>query len=160
MNNDIINVADENSKIGCMLSLFKKSTFEFGGIVFNSIESFLQAIKFDTKEKQIDIAQLEAYKARMKGKKLTKKLIEDPFIYWEDKKIQIHSKEYYAIIYEAIKQKFVQNIEEKVALLLTEKEKIIFDNGFEEPKFNTFPNNVFIEMLHQIREELKIKSKL
>ncbi len=150
----VINIANENDSIGYWLSNFTETPFSFEGITFNSGESFVQAIKFDTLEQQKSVAILEGYKARMKGKKKTKKLSEEPFITWNGERIELFTDSYYELVYRGLLEKFKQNQKAKTALLLSVNHEIIFDNGFPEPKFNTLPNEMFVAILQIIRDEL------
>lgn len=153
-NKEVINIADPDNSIAVMLSNFTNTPFTFEGVEFLNGEAFLQAIKFEEIDKQLEIAQLEGHKAKMKGKKRTKALIENPYVYWNGKQYKLHSDDYYELIYKALSAKFYQNTRARTALLLTKDAKLIFDLGYPSPKFDTFPNDKFIVILQIIREDI------
>lgn len=149
-----INIADENDSIAIQLSNFTHIPFVFDDVLCTCAESFIQSLKFSNPEAQQKIAALEGYKARMKGKKQTAKVIESNCIYWKGNEIPLFGDDFYYLIYIALKEKFKQNKAAELALLLTENCELIFE-GHPEPKFTLLSNDMFIKILILIREELR-----
>jgi len=84
------------------LSNFAPHPFEIDGIKCNSMEGFLQSLKFKSPEMQAEVCKLVGYAAKKKGKK--KNWWQTQTLYWKGNPIQRKSDEYQQLLDKAYTQ--------------------------------------------------------
>ena len=84
------------------LSNFAPHPFEIDGIKCNSMEGFLQSLKFKSPEMQEEVCKLVGYAAKKKGKK--KNWWQYQVLYWRGVEIQRSSQEYQDLLDKAFTQ--------------------------------------------------------
>lgn len=91
-----MNIGSENTYPANALSNFAPHPFEIDGIKCNSMEGFLQSLKFKSPEMQIYICTLVGYAAKKKGR--NKKWWRTQTLWWKGQEIDRHSKEYQELL--------------------------------------------------------------
>jgi len=74
------------------LSNFSPHPFDIDGVICNSMEGFLQSLKFKSPEMQEEVCSLVGFAAKKKGKK--KNWQQSQILYWRGEEIERKSKEY------------------------------------------------------------------
>ena len=95
------------------LSNFSPHPFEIDGIKCNSMEGFLQSLKFKSPEMQEEVCKLVGYAAKKKGR--NKNWQQSQTLYWKGKAIKRDSQEYQDLLDEAYMEMY-QNTKFKKAL--------------------------------------------
>lgn len=91
-----MNIRSGNAYPANALSNFAPHPFEIDGIKCNSMEGFLQSLKFKSPEMQIYICTLVGYAAKKKGR--DKKWWRTQTLWWKGQEIDRHSKEYQELL--------------------------------------------------------------
>ena len=136
-------------------SNFPPSPFTIDGVWCASAEGFIQAIKHDNPEMQIEICKLVGRKAKFKGKKLNKKVRRTGKVFWQGREIVFRSQEHMDLIERALRAKFTQNLSSRRALLATGNATLTHNLGHKESPHTSLPKKEFVRMLHKIRDELQ-----
>jgi predicted NAD-dependent protein-ADP-ribosyltransferase YbiA (DUF1768 family) len=95
------------------LSNFAPHPFEIDGIKCNSMEGFLQSLKFESKEMQEYVCTLVGYAAKKKGR--NKNWKQSQILYWREKEIKRSSQEYQDLLDRAFSELY-KNTKFKAAL--------------------------------------------
>lgn len=95
------------------LSNFAPHPFEIDGIQCNSMEGFLQSLKFESKEMQEYVCSLVGYAAKKKGR--NKNWKQSQTLYWRGVEIKRDSKEYQDLLDRAYTELY-KNTKFKAAL--------------------------------------------
>jgi len=91
-----MDIGSKNSYPANSLSNFTYHPFTFDGIYCNSMEGFLQSLKFKNPEMQKEICKLIGLNAKNRGRK--KKWWRTQTLYWKGKEINRHSDEYQELL--------------------------------------------------------------
>lgn len=114
-------------KMAVDLSNFAEYPFEMDSVQIKSMESFLQALKFKNKKKQIKICRMNGKKAKRKGKFNNIWKWNGGNLYWQGKKINRFSNEYQKLLNNTYAALFDNNEDFRNALLST-----INENGVQK----------------------------
>ena len=109
-----MNVGSGNTYPANALSNFSCHPFVIDEIKCNSMEGFLQSLKFSNPEVQKEVCTLIGLKAKYRGKH--KKWWRTQTLYWRDQEINRHSEEYQLLINKAYDCMFNQSINFRNAL--------------------------------------------
>lgn len=139
------------------LSNFSPHPFVFRGIPVNSMEGFLQGLKFKNPEMQKSVFLLVGFKAKMKGK--NKKWWRDQVLWFQGKKIDRHSEEYQDLLDEAFNALFSQNNSAKKALIASGNSTLTHSIGKNDSHRTVLTVREFCSRLTKIREDLIKKEK-
>lgn len=137
------------------LSNFAGHRFIIDGIQCNSMEGFLQSLKFKNPEMQKYVCSLIGRKAKFKGKR--KKWWKTQTLHWLDKKIFRHSSEYQKLIDRAYECMFNQSLSFRKALKASGK--AIFTHSISKRDMNRtiLTEREFCSRLQKLKEkEIKI----
>lgn len=91
-----LDIAEGCSYPASHLSNFHPYSFEVDGVCCNSMEGFIQSLKFSDIEKQKEICLLVGKEAKFIGKK--KKWWLTQLLYWQGKEMDRHGAEYQALL--------------------------------------------------------------
>ena len=138
------------------LSNFAPHPFVIDGVECNSMEGFLQSLKFSSPEMQIEVCKLVGKAAKFKGKK--KKWWRTQTLFWQGKEISRHSEEYQQLLDRAF-EALAQNTSFQKALLATGDAVLTHSIGKTNPSETVLTRSEFCSRLTQIRKELRIKEK-
>lgn len=138
------------------LSNFAPHPFIIDGIECNSMEGFLQSLKFSNPEMQIEVCKLVGKAAKFKGKK--KKWWKTQTLYWQGKEFKRDSQEYQALLDKAFAA-LAKNTSFQKALLATGKATLTHSIGKSDKTQTVLTKNEFCSRLTKIREELQRNDK-
>lgn len=134
------------------LSNFALHPFVIDGVQCNSMEGFLQSLKFKDPEMQKQICLLVGKAAKFKGKE--KKWWRDQTLYWKGKEIKRDSDEYQELLDRAF-WALAENISFQKALLATGDAVLTHSLGKTDMTHTVLTRSEFCSRLMTIREKLK-----
>jgi predicted NAD-dependent protein-ADP-ribosyltransferase YbiA (DUF1768 family) len=144
-------------KSGCnypasALSNFSPHPFEIDGIKCNSMEGFLQSLKFKDENMQKYVCTLTGSTAKFKGK--PKKWWFTQTLWWKGKEIDRHSDEYQQLLDRAYSE-LSKNEGFKKALLATGDANLTHSIGKNNASHTILTEREFCGRLMKLRKELK-----
>jgi predicted NAD-dependent protein-ADP-ribosyltransferase YbiA (DUF1768 family) len=134
------------------LSNFAPHPFVIDGILCNSMEGFLQSLKFKNTEMQKFVCTLVGREAKFKGK--PKKWWITQTLFWQGKEINRHSKEYQELLDRAFNE-LSKNEGFRKALLATNNSSLTHSIGKIDSYHTILTVNEFCSRLLKIRKELQ-----
>lgn len=134
------------------LSNFSPHVFTVDGIECNSMEGFLQSLKFQDPEMQKHVCTLVGKKAKFKGKK--KKWWKTQTLYWQDEEIPRDSDRYQELL-DAAFNALAQNTSFQKALLVTQNATLTHSIGKKKTSETVLTRQEFTSRLTRIRKELQ-----
>lgn len=134
------------------LSNFSPHVFTVDEIECNSMEGFLQSLKFQDPEMQKHVCTLVGKKAKFKGKK--KKWWKTQTLYWKGEKIPRDSERYQELLDEAFNA-LAQNKSFQKALLATQNATLTHNIGKKKISETVLTRQEFTSRLTRIRSELR-----
>lgn len=142
------------------LSNFAPHPFEIDGIKCNSMEGFLQSLKFKSPEMQEEVCKLVGYAAKKKG--YGKNWQRIGYLYWKGIPISRFSKEYQFLLDRAYTELY-KNEKFKAALKATNNAVIKHSIGKTDPKQTILTQQEFCSRLTKLRDygtlkEIKTKN--
>ncbi len=148
---DKINIDSHPNKSLNTLSNFSEHSFTFEGIQVNSMESFLQGLKFKSIKKQRRVFLLSGKEAKKVGKHHNFYRLSDN-LYFNGKKIDRYSKEYKSLVISACIALYnSSNDDFKAALDKTFYSKITCDTGKKSKLFTVLTKEEFEYCLSFLR---------
>ena len=136
------------------LSNFSPHPFVVDGVDCNSMEGFLQSLKFKNPKMQKQVCLLVGLKAKFKGK--PKKWWETQTLWWQGKEINRHSQEYQDLLDKAYFA-LSKNTGFQKALLATGNSALTHSIGKNDPSHTVLTEREFCSRLLKIRKELQNK---
>lgn len=133
------------------LSNFAPHPFEIDGVKCNSMEGFLQSLKFENPDMQVFVCQLVGKAAKFKGKK--KKWWRTQTLYWRGKPIPRDSEEYQQLLDRAF-DALSENQSFCSALLATGKSTLTHSIGKSNQSETVLTKQEFCSRLTKIRSRL------
>lgn len=134
------------------LSNFHPHPFMIDNVACNSMEGFLQSLKFKNPEMQKQVCTLVGRSAKFKGKK--KKWWRTQTLWWLGIEIGRHSKDYQQLLDRAYNA-LAQNSNFRKALLATRNAVLTHSIGQSNSHRTVLTNTEFCSRLTKIREQLK-----
>ena len=134
------------------LSNFAPHPFVIDGVECNSMEGFLQSLKFSNPEMQKEVCKLVGKAAKFKGKK--KKWWRTQTLYWQGVEIARDSQEYQDLLDRAFNA-LAQNNGFRAALLATGNSVLTHSIGKNKITETVLTRQEFCSRLTKIREKLK-----
>lgn len=134
------------------LSNFAAHPFEIDGVKCNSMEGFLQSLKFSNPEMQKEVCLLVGKAAKFKGKK--KKWWKTQTLFWQDEEFERESEEYQLLLdraYEAL----AQNSGFRQALVMTGNATLTHSIGKTKKSETVLTRQEFCSRLMNLRERIK-----
>jgi predicted NAD-dependent protein-ADP-ribosyltransferase YbiA (DUF1768 family) len=134
------------------LSNFSPHPFIMDGVKCNSMEGFLQSLKFQNPEMQVAVCKMVGLQAKFKGKK--KKWWVTQTLFWQGVEINRHSVEYQTLLdraYDALSK----NTGFAKALLATGNSALTHSIGKSDSSHTVLTEREFCGRLITIRERLK-----
>jgi predicted NAD-dependent protein-ADP-ribosyltransferase YbiA (DUF1768 family) len=135
------------------LSNFAPHPFIFRGIQCNSMEGFLQSLKFSNPEMQKYVCTLVGKKAKFKGKEKNWRI--NQTLYWNGIPIDRHSVGYQQLLDEAFTILYTQNEKAKNALLASGNAVLEHSIGKSNENETILTKREFCSRLTNLREKLK-----
>lgn len=142
---------------GVALSNFQLSPFSLDGILFASIEGFIQGVKFPEgdprRERAFVLSGLEAKELGGEADRSG--------AYWHGQRLAYGSPEHHQLIERAIRARIAQNAGLAQALASTAGKTVVHITGHEPESPNTsLPAVVFCRIITQVRDELLTQGKV
>ena len=134
------------------LSNFAPHPFVIDGVECNSMEGFLQSLKFSNPEMQKEVCKLVGKAAKFKGKK--KKWWRTQTLHWQGTEIPRDSQEYQDLLDRAFNA-LAQNSGFRAALLATGNSVLTHSIGKTKITETVLTRQEFCSRLTKIREELR-----
>lgn len=131
------------------LSNFSPHPFVIDGVECNSMEGFLQSLKYENVEMQKYVCTLVGKKAKFKGKK--KAWYKKQILYWQGKEYPRASKEYQELLDRAYTC-LSKNEKFKKALISTGKANLTHSMGKKKITETILTRQEFCSRLHLIRD--------
>lgn len=138
------------------LSNFTPHAFIIDDVSCASMEGFLQSLKFQDPEKQLEICQLWGGHAKRKGSKKNKRWKTSQTLYWKGVAIDRHSKAYQVLLDRAFLA-LAQNEAFQQALFDTGDANLTHSFGREDATNTVLTTSEFCERLMHIRKTLQTK---
>lgn len=138
---------------GASLSNFAPHKFIIDDVECNSMEGFLQSLKFKNPDMQLVICQLVGKSAKFAGKK--KKWWRDQKLYWRGKELERSSKEYQDLLDRAFDALCKQSEKFRLALLATGNATIEHSMGKTDKAQTVLTRQEFCSRLTKLRAELQ-----
>lgn len=139
------------------LSNFHPYQFEIDSVTCNSMEGFLQSLKFSNPVMQEYVCSLVGKKAKFKGKK--KKWFKDQTLYWRGKPIKRDSEEYQNLLDRAF-EALATNKKFQKTLLDTHNATLTHAMGKKKITETVLTTQEFCSRLTKIREQLKKEGQI
>lgn len=133
------------------LSNFSPYIFEVDGVPCNSMEGFLQALKFSNPEMQEYVCTLVGKKAKFKGK--NKNWKRSQTLWWRGVEIARDSKEYQELLDKAFSCLY-KNTKFRNALAATGKATLTHSMGRKDPSSTVLTTKEFCSRLTMLRYNL------
>lgn len=135
---------------GLALSNFVLSPFVFEGVLFASIEGFIQGIKFAEADPRRERAfLLSAWDAKRLGEEADRSAV-----YWQGASLAYGSTAHHQLIEAAIRTRIEQSPGLQQALLSTVGSTLIHDTGHPESPTTSLPAVVFCRIFEDLRQDL------
>ena len=144
-----MDIISTNSYPSNSLSNFAAHPFTFRGLEVNSMEGFLQGLKFKSPEMQAEVFKLVGRAAKKKGR--GKNWRENQTLYFQGTPIKRQSQEYQDLLDEAYEELF-KNVKFKNALLSTKGSKLTHSIGRTNPKETVLTRSEFCGRLTKLRD--------
>lgn len=138
------------------LSNFTPHPFIIDGVLCNSMEGFLQSLKFDKQHIQIEVCKLVGLSAKFRGKKRNKTWKRLQKLWWNGVEYDRHGIEYQNLLDRAYEE-LSKNNSFKDALLATGNSNLTHSIGNNNPSETVLTQSEFCSRLLKIREKLKDK---
>lgn len=136
------------------LSNFSPHPFEIDGVQCNSMEGFLQSLKFKNPEMQKHVCTLVGKAAKFKGKK--KKWFKTQTLWWNGVEIDRHSEEFQNLLDRAFNS-LSENLSFQKALVASGDAKLTHSLGKNDSTKTVLTSNEFCSRLMKIRNRLNGK---
>lgn len=136
------------------LSNFAPHPFVLDGIECNSMEGFLQSLKFSNPDMQREVCKLVGRAAKFKGKK--KNWYVKQVLYWQGKEIPRDSDEYQMLLDRAYMAMATQNRGFQSALLATQNAALTHSIGKTKTNETVLTRSEFCSRLIKIRTMLQV----
>ena len=146
-----MDIGSGNNYPASALSNFSPHPFEIDGVHCNSMEGFLQSLKFQNVEMQLYVCTLVGKSAKFKGKK--KKWWKTQTLYWQGKEISRDSKQYEELITKAYDCLF-ENENFQKALKATKNATLTHSMGKSKKSETVLTESEFIYQLNRLRQKI------
>lgn len=148
-----MDVGSKNGYPAGALSNFSPHPFIIDGVQCNSMEGFLQGLKFESKEMQEYVCSLVGYAAKKKGR--NKNWQEKQTLYWRGKPIKRDSDEYQDLLNRAYNAMF-DNTKFKAALEASKGATLTHSIGKNKKSETVLTTQEFCSRLTYLRDKGKL----
>ena len=148
-----MDVGSKNGYPAGALSNFSPHPFIIDGVQCNSMEGFLQGLKFESKEMQEYVCSLVGYAAKKKGR--NKNWQEKQTLYWKGKPIKRDSDEYQDLLNRAYNAMY-ENTKFKAALEASKGATLTHSMGKNKKSETVLTTQEFCSRLTYLRDKGKL----
>ena len=145
-----MDIGSGNNYPSSALSNFAPHPFVIDGVECNSMEGFLQSLKFESIDMQKHVCTLVGKAAKFRGKH--KKWWRTQTLYWQGKPIDRHSEEYQQLLDRAYMALY-QNSGFKKALESTNNAVLTHSIGKSNPRQTVLTESEFCSRLMKLRDQ-------
>jgi len=131
------------------LSNFSPHPFSIDRVECNSMEGFLQSLKFKSPEMQIEVCKLVGFAAKKKGR--GKNWQQSQILFWRGKEIKRKSQEYQDLLDKAYTQMY-KNVKFKKALEASRDSKLTHSIGKSKESETVLTTREFCSRLTKLRD--------
>jgi phosphoglycolate phosphatase-like HAD superfamily hydrolase len=139
-----------------VLSNLNSNGFRFDGVVCGSMEGFLQSLKQDTKNKQLQICSMKGKNAK---KMTSTRWQTDQIVWWKGVAIDRQSEDYKQLIRRAYQAMFDQNERFRTALMSTRGMTLYHTRGESNPYKTILTENELCSILTELRNNYDLRDK-
>jgi len=136
------------------LSNFAPHPFMIDGVECNSMEGFLQSLKFQSPEMQVEVCKLVGYVAKKKGK--NKNWEQTQTLYWKGKEMKRYSEEYQKLLDKAYTELY-KNEKFKNALKASGNAVLAHTIGKSKKSETVLTRSEFCSRLMKLRDNGTLK---
>lgn len=144
-----MDIGSKNTYPANSLSNFSPHPFEIDGVQCNSIEGFLQSLKFKSSEMQEEVCKLVGYAAKKKGRE--KNWQQSQTLFWKGIPIRRNSKEYQILLDRAYTELY-KNSKFKKALDASKNAVLTHSIGRSNPNETVLTKSEFCSRLTKLRD--------
>lgn len=137
------------------LSNFAPHPFTLDGVEINSMEGFLQALKFDQKHIQVEVCKLVGKAAKFRGKKRNKNWQRVQKLWWNGYEIDRHGDEYQNLLDRAYMAMLKDSVSFRMALMSSRNAVLTHSIGRNNPKETVLTQTEFCSRLTKMRKLLQ-----
>jgi predicted NAD-dependent protein-ADP-ribosyltransferase YbiA (DUF1768 family) len=148
-----MDIGSKNGYPASALSNFSPHPFELDGVQCNSMEGFLQSLKFESKEMQEYVCTLVGYAAKKKGKKKSWWIKQT--LYWRGVSIKRDSDEYQNLLNRAYNALY-KNSKFRAALEATKGATLTHSIGKNKKNETVLTTQEFCSRLTYLRDKGKL----
>ena len=134
------------------LSNFARHTFVVDGVECNSLEGFLQGLKFKSPDMQREVCTMWGAKAKKAGSK--KNWTKHQVLWWQGEEIKRDSSRYQELLDQAFEACYTQNEGAKKALLATGSATLKHSIGRKKINETVLTQREFCSRLTSLRDKL------
>ena len=139
-----------------VLSNLCSNGFRFDGVVCGSMEGFLQSLKQQEKNKQLQICQMKGGNAR---KHSVTSWQTDQIVWWKEQAYDRQSEDYQKLIRRAYQAMFDQSERFRAALMQTRGITLIHSSGESNPFKTILTEQEFCQILTEMRDNYDKRDK-
>ena len=150
-----MDIGSQNSYPASALSNFAPHPFTVDGIECNSMEGFLQSLKFKNPEMQKEVCKLVGKAAKFRGKK--KKWWRTQELFWQGEIYKRNSEEYQQLLTRAF-DALLQNSGFQSALKATGNANLTHSIGKSDINKTVLTEREFIGQLNRLRNQLHTRN--
>ncbi len=150
-----MDIGSGNTYPSCALSNFAPHPFTIDGVLCNSMEGFLQSLKFESVEMQKYVCTLVGKAAKFKGK--DKKWWKKQELYWQGTTMKRDSEEYQKLLDRAYDALF-ENSGFRKALEASKDCSLSHSIGKNDKSKTVLTTKEFISRLLRLRQRLELNS--
>ncbi|AUS01952.1 hypothetical protein NVP3058O_034 [Vibrio phage 3.058.O._10N.286.46.B8] len=147
-----MDIGSGNGYPSAALSNFAPHKFEIDGVICNSMEGFLQSLKFSNPEMQEHVCTLVGKKAKFKGKK--KKWYREQTLWWQGLPIKRDSADYQRLLDRAFGA-LSGNTKFQNALLASGNATLTHSMGRKKINETVLTTQEFVSRLTKLRADLR-----
>lgn len=141
-----------------VLCNFYPTNFIFDDVEINSMEAFLQSLKFKNPEVQKEICALPGFLAKKAGNYLKRNgQFDREHLYWQGKEFNRNSKEYQKLLNRVYKTKYLYDKEFRSVLESSKGYKLTHIIGKNDPAETILTGDEFIGQLNLLRQKKDLK---
>ncbi len=137
------------------LSNFSPHPFTFDGVLCNSMEGFLQALKFDKAHIQVEVCKLIGLAAKKRGRQRNKRWQTLQMLWWNWKAYKRDSQEYQDLLWRAYGEMLKQSPGFRTALIFSFNSVFTHSIGHNDSSKTVLTATEFCSILTKLRRTLQ-----
>lgn len=153
-----MDIKSGNTYPSSALSNFAPHPFIFDGVECNSMEGFLQSLKFKNIDMQRHVCTLVGLAAKKKGS--NKNWYQNQTLYWNGKEYKRDSTDYQELLDSVYNALYTTNEKAKAALLATGDSNLTHSIGKSKKSETVLTEQEFCSRLMKIRKKLQYEKSL